>query len=113
MLKAKTAASKEAEVSVANNESLQDTKNSSILNRNRISVAELLSPRKCPNDKIIRLETYQNLLLVKDDPFKRTKTPEKTTPIKKIGSDKENYANHTLSSLSSSINNSKRSTLQN
>lgn len=54
MLKAKTAAVKEADVSPSNNESLADSKNASMLNRNRISLAELLSPRKSSNDKIIR-----------------------------------------------------------
>jgi hypothetical protein len=51
MLKAKTAACKEADASPVNHESLGDSKNSSVLNRNKISVAELLSPRKSSNDK--------------------------------------------------------------
>jgi hypothetical protein len=50
-------------------------------------------------------------LLVKEETFKRTKTPEKMTPSKKLGSDKENYVTPTLQSLSSSINNSKQSNL--
>lgn len=49
-------------------------------------------------------------MLVKDDPFKRPKTPERT-PNKKPTVDKENYVIPTLSSISASVNNSKISKL--